>query len=388
MEKSLNSLRSFYRFIPALFFLLLAPHNISSQDVLPSPDHIVILILENHAYSQIIGSSAAPYINALAGDSYTALFTESYAVEHPSQPNYLDLYSGCNQGVTSDGYPAASPFTTANLGRQLIDGGKTFITYSEGLPYVGFNGASSGAYVRKHNPAANWMGSGINQIPTNTNLPFSAFPSSDYSALPTVSFVIPTQSNDMHNGSDPYRITNADNWVNYNLDGYIQWAKTHNSLFILTFDEDNGSDRNHIATIFNGQMVKNGQYADTINHYTILRTIEDMYGLPYACNAATAMLIINCWNSITGLNETISDSQPFSIFPNPADNNCTLQIENSNFSKPVVFEIVDIVGHKILSGSFEDSMSKEIELRNTDAGIYFIKVSDGKRSSVKKLILE
>lgn len=388
MEKPLNSFRSFCRYIPAFFFLFIQPYKIFCQVALPAPDHIVLLFLENHAYSQIIGSSASPYINALAGDSFTALFSQSYAVEHPSQPNYLDLYSGCNQGVINDYVPSGIPFTTDNLGRQLIDSGKSFITFSEGLPVVGYNGASSHAYARKHNPAANWMGSGANQIPANTNQPFSAFPSSDFSILPTVSFVIPSQSNDMHNGSDPYRITNADNWVNYNLDGYIQWARTHNSLFILTFDEDNGSDSNHIVTIFNGPMVEPGEYADTINHYTILRTIEDMYGLPYACNAAMAIPIIDCWNSLTALADPIVDNIQFSIYPNPTVKECTLHIENSNFSKPVVFEIVDIVGHTILSGSFGDSLSKEIELKNTSAGIYFVKISDGKRTSIKKLILE
>ena len=127
------------------------------------PDHVVVLILENHAYTQIIGSTAAPYINALAYDPSSALFTQSYAIEHPSQPNYLDFYSGCNQGITTDNLPTGTPYTTSNLGRQLLDAGKTFVTYSEGLPSVGYNGASSGTYARKHNPAANWMGTGTNQ---------------------------------------------------------------------------------------------------------------------------------------------------------------------------------------------------------------------------------
>ncbi|MGB3078772.1 MAG: alkaline phosphatase family protein, partial [Saprospiraceae bacterium] len=321
-KRHINYFRAFCRLIPAYFVLIILPHKLYAQDVLPVPDHIVILVLENHAYAQIIGSDAAPYINALAGDTLSALFTKSYGIEHPSQPNYLDLYSGCNQGVTSDSFPTASPFTTDNLGRQLLDDGKTFISYSEGLPDVGFNGASSSSYARKHNPAANWMGTGINQIPEYTNQPFSAFPTSDYSALPTVSFVFPNQNNDMHNGTDPSRITIADTWMYNKLEGYIQWARTHNSLFILTFDEDNGSHNNRIATIFNGQMVKPGQYADTINHYTVLRTIEDMYGLPYACNASSATPILNSWTLISALSETTNDRMGFAVYPNPARNKC------------------------------------------------------------------
>ena len=69
----------------------------------PRPDHVVIVIEENHSYSEIIGSSAAPYINSLAAQG--ALFTQSYAITHPSQPNYLDLFSGSNQGVTDDSCP-------------------------------------------------------------------------------------------------------------------------------------------------------------------------------------------------------------------------------------------------------------------------------------------
>ncbi len=388
MGKPLNYLISFSRLIPVLLFLLCQPDKIFSQASLPAPDHIVILVLENHSYHQIIGSSAAPYINALAGDSFSAFFTQSYALGHPSQPNYIDLYSGCNQGVINNNIPSGIPFTTDNLGRQLLDKGHTFMTYSESLPFVGFNGASSGSYARKHNPAANWMGTGVNQIPAMTNQSFNVFPVLDFSLLPTVSFVIPNQNNDMHNGSDPYRMTNADNWVYYNLDSYIQWARTHNSLFILTFDEDNSADGNHIVTIFNGQMVKSGEYADTINHYTLLRTIEDMYGLPYACNAAAALPITDCWNSISTATQAMENNIYFSIYPNPARNVFTIQIENSNFNTPPVFEMMDILGRTILSGSFGDSLSKEIELINTNAGVYWVKIRDGRRTTINKLILE
>ena len=75
----------------------------------------------------------------------------------------------------------------------------------------------------------------------------------------------------------------------------IQWAKTNNSLFILTFDEDDNNHNNHIVTIFTGTMVKTGQYSNKIIHYNILRTIEDIYGLPYAGNVNFVKPITNCW---------------------------------------------------------------------------------------------
>jgi hypothetical protein len=257
---------------------------------LPKPDHIVVLILENHAYSQIIGSSSAPYINTLSTDAYSASFTNSYGVGHPSQPNYLELYSGSNQGVTDDSHPVKAPFTTQNLGKQLIKAAKSYKTYSESLPSIGYNGDSYGNYARKHNPSANWMGTGTNQIPAATNQPYTAFPT-DYTKLPTVSFVMPNQNDDMHDGS----ISTGDSWVKNHLDKYVQWAKTHNSLFILTFDEDDSKHSNRIVTILTGSMVKKGQYSNTVAHYNVLRTIEDMYSLSYAGNASTATPITNCW---------------------------------------------------------------------------------------------
>lgn len=257
----------------------------------PRPAHVVVCVLENHSYVSIIGNPAAPYINGLATSG--ALFTQSYAITHPSQPNYLDFYSGSNQGVTDDAVPLAH-FTTPNLGRKLRNAGWNFTTFSENLPSIGYDGKSFNHYVRKHNPAANWMGILKNQIPKTTNQPFTAYPT-DYNVLPTVSYVIPTTVNDMHDGTDPTRITIGDNWVKNHLDAYVQWADANNSLFILTFDEDDHSASNRIVTLFSGPMVANGQYASRINHFNVLRTIEDMYGLTYAGASATATPIDYCW---------------------------------------------------------------------------------------------
>lgn len=260
----------------------------TTKPTIPLYDYVVVLILENRAYEKIINSPEAPYINSLVGIG--ASFTESYAIEHPSQPNYLDLYSGSNQGFTNNVFPVTR-FKTSNLGYQLITKGRSFKTYSENLPSVGWDGESSNDYVHKHNPAANWMGTDINQIPAETNQPFTAFPL-DFNQLPTLSFVIPSLQNDMHDGP----ILTGDTWVKNNLGGYIKWAQTHNSLLILTFDEDDGSANNHIVTIFSGQHIQHGNYGTKINHFTILRTLEDMYTLSYAGQASSAIPITNCWN--------------------------------------------------------------------------------------------
>ena len=264
----------------------------------PKYDHVVVVMEENHSYSDIIGDTAdAPYINnTLAAGG--ASFTQSFAIEHPSEPNYLDLFSGSNQGVTDDSCPHT--FSAANEGAQLIAAGDTFAGYSEGLPSVGSTACTSGAYARKHVP---W--SDFSNVPGSDSLPFTSFPGSgNYTSLPTVSWVIPNLNDDMHDGT----IAQGDSWLQSNLDSYAQWAKAHNSLLIVTWDEDDYSQSNQIPTIFYGAGIKTGQYSETINHYSVLRTIEDMYGLPYAGNASSATPITDVFSTTPA--EAVSVTNP------------------------------------------------------------------------------
>lgn len=260
----------------------------------PKPTHIVIVILENHSFDQIVGSKNSPYINLLIKSKSCALFTQSYAVTHPSQPNYLALFSGSVNGIADDQLPEVFPFKTPNLGAELLRNGYSFAGYSEDLPEIGYNGKFSGSYARKHNPWVNWQDSKVNGIPKEDNLPFTSFPK-NYKSLPDVSFVIPNQLNDMHDGKEPERIIRADAWLKKNLDGYIQWARKNNSLFVLTFDEDNNTSTNRITTLFIGQKVKGGNYNERINHFSLLKTIEKMYKLHYAGESSEANLIRDCW---------------------------------------------------------------------------------------------
>ncbi|GER86096.1 hypothetical protein KDW_02580 [Dictyobacter vulcani] len=257
-----------------------------AQSTLPTPSHVVLVMEENHSYSEIINSSSAPYINSLASSG--ALFTNSFGVTHPSQPNYLALYSGSTQGLTSDSCPHT--FSAPDLGGELINAGLSFKGYSEGLPSTGSTVCTSGSYARKHNPWSNFT-----DVPSSNNLPFTSFPTSNFSSLPTISFVVPNLADDMHDGT----IQQGDTWLKNNLNSYAQWAKTNNSLLIVTWDEDDSSQSNQIPTLFVGPMVKTGQYAEQINHYNVLRTMEDMYGLPAADNSASASAITDCWQSTT-----------------------------------------------------------------------------------------
>jgi phosphatidylinositol-3-phosphatase len=283
---------------------------VTNCDTLPAPAHIVICIMENKGFQQIIDSVAiAPYINALVTDPLSALFTQSYAITHPSQPNYLEFFSGSNQGMTNNNVPA-SHFTTPNLARALLDAGKSFVTYSENLPYTGCDTVRNGDYERKHNPVANWMGTGVNQVPDSCNQPFTNFPV-DYNLLPTVSYVVPDQANDMHNGT----ITQGDTWIETHLNDYVQWAKSNNSLFIVTFDEDNGAYNNRIITIFCGPMVSGGRYAKYMNHYSLLRTIEDMYQLSHAGKSESVESVRECWISgYTGIESFESPAPEWAVY--------------------------------------------------------------------------
>jgi phospholipase C len=275
--------------------------NLTWPQNLPVYDHIVIVVEENKDYDEIIGNKAAPYINSTLKTAGANL-TQMYAEEHVSQGNYFWLFSGSNQDigfhdiVPDEVHDAKYPFRARNLGEQLIKKGLSFKGYAESLPAIGDTVDAAGAYARKHVP---WISFGNvpngKTVAASSNLRFVDFPS-DYNKLPAVCFVIPNLEHDMHNGRPPKSIAAGDTWLRENMDSYYQWAKRHNSLLILTFDENDdtwhyhgltdpaSSDRvveNKIATIFAGAHVKPGDYPEGrgVTHVNILRTLEAMYGL-------------------------------------------------------------------------------------------------------------
>src|SRR5579875_2302673 len=265
----------------------------SGASSVPRPDHIVIVLEENKASQKILGNPDAPYINSLATSG--ANMSDFFAETHPSQPNYLALFSGSTQGVTDDSCPHT--FGVDNLGSELIAAGDSFTGYSESLPSVGYTGCTSGLYARKHSPWVNFS-----NLPASTNQPFTSFPS-DYSQLPDVSFVIPNLDDDMHNGT----IAQGDTWLKNNLGGYVTWAQTHNSVLAVTFDEDDHSENNQIPTMLVGQPVQPGNYPEQVNHYNLLRTIEDAYGIAPLGASASAAPIADIWNPPAGDQPPVAD---------------------------------------------------------------------------------
>jgi phosphatidylinositol-3-phosphatase len=302
--------------------LAVAADKPSWPPTLPVYDHIVIVVEENKDFEQILGDKFdAPYIRKMAAEG--ASFERMFAEEHYSQGNYFWLFSGSNQNVGfRDQVPSKNnhpdyPFKASNLGAQLIRKGLSFKGYSESLPSIGSTvdfdppncRAEQCIYARKHVPWISFANvPNGTTIETSSNLRFADFPK-DYTTLPTVAFVIPNLNHDMHNGKPAQSIPAGDAWLQQNLDGYYQWAKTHNSLLIVTFDENDDQAgyygltnpliapqsrysprynrllrdiQNRIVTIFAGAHIKPGSYAEGkgITHVNILRTIEAMYGLP------------------------------------------------------------------------------------------------------------
>ena len=225
-----------------------------------APDHVVVVVMENYGYSRVIGSPEAPYINRLATEG--ALFTNSYGVSHPSEPNYLSLYSGSTHGTDgSDTCQVGLP--SPSLGGEAQAAGISIKGYFESLG-TGNPNTTSGLYACRHNPMAQFKDS------AGLSTDFRNFPT-DFSQLPKISIVVPNTVNDMHDQG----VRPGDAWLQLQIDPYAQWAKSHNSLLIVTWDEnDSTSASNQVATIFLGQSVKVGAFSEHIDHTNVLATID------------------------------------------------------------------------------------------------------------------
>ena len=187
-------------------------------------------------YSDIIGKLRAPYMNTLAGQG--ALLTSSYAVTHPSEPNYMALFAGSTFGLSSDTCPV-SEGSTANLGFGVARGRR----HVQGL----LRGPALDRFDHLHVRQVRAQALAVDQLQQRADRRTrcrSRRSRRTTRACRRLSFVIPNLKDDMHDGT----ITQADTWLNKNLSAYATWAQANNSLLIVTWDEDDYTESNQIPT--------------------------------------------------------------------------------------------------------------------------------------------
>src|SRR5258706_12338466 len=180
----------------------------------PRYDHVVVLVLENSSYSQVPGDTAganAPYLNDTLAAEGTKL-SGFYGLNHPSAPNYSEMFAGYDNGAAVLALAPGWPLTTPTLGGALRQKGYSFAGYSQSMPSIGYTGISDGStatpYASRHNPWVNWQNDAANaspnQLPSTTNLRFVDFPAAgNYAQLPNLPFVVPDDKNTMRNGATP-----------------------------------------------------------------------------------------------------------------------------------------------------------------------------------------
>jgi len=242
----------------------------------PSFSHVYLIVMENKSYSEIVGNAHAPYINSLI--TQYGLAANYAAVAHPSEPNYLALFSGSTQGVTNDGL---YNLDGQNLADQLEAHGKTWQVVAQNVPLDCFTGATAsggedgaGTYARKHEPAISFTDISTSPARCSHITDFAHF---DPAAADFI-FIAPNLCNDMHDCATATGDAFLQSFVPTILDSSA-WQQ--NGVLFIVWDEGEGSSSsNQVAALVIAHQVPPGfQSAVAHNHYALLRTIEDAWGL-------------------------------------------------------------------------------------------------------------
>jgi len=262
----------------------------------PHHDRVVVVVMENKSYDEV---RTQPYVASLLTQGAT--LSSSFAVTHPSQPNYFALW-GANTLVTNDNCPAAgSPYAIENLGQMCETHGLTWRAYSENLAVAGstacsYDGsASTGLYTRKHDPWTYYA-----NVTHANERPYTDL-AADIAGgtLPNLVFIIPNNCHNTHNSTSGCGIADGDAWLAANLPAMIA-ALGPNGLLVLTWDEDDSSASNHILTALVGPVVIPGvQSTQVVNHYTIVRMICEALGFPTFQRATQEASIAGVWKAVT-----------------------------------------------------------------------------------------
>lgn len=238
--------------------------------------HVVWIVMENHSYPEVIGSSAAPYVNTLA--SACGLATNYLGVSHPSLPNYVAMTSGGTQGITDDNPPPSHPLAVASIFSQLGLGSWRALEESMTTTCQQSDG---GQYAVRHDPAAYYTG--ITTQCDVQDVPLAPVP--DLSAPFT--FITPNVCDDMHDCS----VATGDSWLSGEMQRIVatpQYLEGDTAVFV-TWDEDDGTAGNHVPFLVVAPSVVPGTTSGTaMDHYAMLRTTEAMLGLGFLGTAAVA----------------------------------------------------------------------------------------------------
>jgi len=236
-------------------------------------DHIVWVVMENKAYSDVMGGSSAPFLRSLAAECGQA--TNFHAETHPSLPNYIAMTSGSTHGVRDDSPPPSHPLKGPSIFSQLGSGWRAL---QESMPKPCDRGTSL-LYAPKHNPAAYYTN--LAKSCGKQDVRLGGTP--DLSARFT--FITPNLCHDMHNcgvsTGDRYLASLVPKIVNSH-----EYRAGHTALFI-TWDEDDGSKSNLIPTLVVAPTTPAGtKSAKRFTHYSLLRTTEELLGLKKKLGAA------------------------------------------------------------------------------------------------------
>jgi hypothetical protein len=260
--------------------------NEASATPLPAPpssgsvDHMFIVVMENHAFSQVWNTASTPYTTSLANTYARA--ENYYAITHPSLPNYLDLFAGSNYGITNDCNPSASCHIDArNLADNLEAAGLSWKGYFESMD-TPCKLTDGGGYRAHHNPFIYFDDIRTNATRCANHVVNYAALSADLASTatsPNYALIVPNNCNNTHDCP----IATGDTWLAAQLPLILASpaCTVERCLLVLTWDEDDGSQGNHVLTVFAGSAARTGSVSATrYDHFSLLRTAEDVFGLP------------------------------------------------------------------------------------------------------------
>jgi phosphatidylinositol-3-phosphatase len=254
----------------------------------PDFDHVVVVVFENKEAGNVLGNRDAPTFNLYA--RVYARVTQYFGVAHPSLPNYLALVAGSTFGYTTDCVDC--PIDARTVADTIEFTGRTWKAYVEGPPSPGFLGGFSGRYAKKHDPFAYFTPIIGDPARRAQIVPLEQL-TADVAAgeLPDFAFVVPDLCNSMHDCP----VRTGDLWLRRVVGPLLKLPRT--AIFI-TFDEGRTSARGggHVPTLVVGTAVRRkSAFRPVTNHYGLLRTIEQAWGLPLLGHSASAKSITGIW---------------------------------------------------------------------------------------------